>query len=118
MFRTIPFRKHQELKHKREAIRRAKQNNTIQYNNPYFWGRLRRFHSFGIPPWEDGKYVGIYSTTPTVCHKSLGLRKFGGQTRKEISNMLDALDELEELGYNRKVIKKCILRYEDIWSWD
>lgn len=99
MQRTLEFRRHQEWKHKREAYLRLKQ-----------W-------TIRVDAYENPAIVGRFSTTPQACSCSwCGCgnisRKYSGDSRKENMNTQNALDSLEELGYNEKYIKKFNKRYE------
>lgn len=104
MQRTLSFRRHQDWKHKKEALRKLKMFNFYQYNNPYYYGLDRLF----VPPIADKKAIGLLATTPKRCGKwcCSNRRDIEGVTLKEKINILNTLDEIEELGYNITVIKK------------
>lgn len=78
LHKNIPYRRHQDLRHKKEAKRRFFD----------WWGKN-----------PDPVLVGIYATTPHPC-SCLGCgneRKYSGVTLDEIRNYLDLKDELEEI---------------------
>lgn len=121
MHRTLAFRRHQDLKHKKRAKQLLKEwESYIDYNNPYFGGGiLKRILSKKPRPTEDKRLIGKIATTPTRLSRgsSINIRAFGGVSRQELNNMLDTLDELEDLGYNSKILKKATTHYEDIWNY-
>jgi len=78
MNRTKDFRRHQERKHKREAIERLKE-----------W-------SIFDETWQDPRNIGVMATTPQRCSciGCGGQRKWEGMTLDEKRNYLNLLDEL------------------------
>ena len=121
LHKNIPYRRHQDSKHKKEAVKRIKTNNSFtQYNNP-FWGSIYWKRQAPIPLWEDKVYVGIVSKTPQNCSSYCCgnvPRKFGGDSLDEIRNALTAIDSLEEVPSKPLSVKNLKTKYEDGWSWD
>ena len=102
LHKNIPYRRYQDLKHKKEAVERLKiVDGSFQYNNPFWYGgRIwKSWEKPQLPLWERGDVVGIHSTTP--CRHS-GFwsgnpRKRNQKTLGEIRNGIDLYDQLEEL---------------------
>lgn len=86
MNRTRDFRRHQDRKHKKEAIERVKQYDFYQYNNPFAKGNIGVLPA----PWKDPGFVGRFAVTPHPCSSCCGNpRRYEGDTRKEILNYYD-----------------------------
>jgi len=118
MYRTRAFRIHQTKKHKAEAVRRMKEGHMTwaQYENP-FWHAGHWWRKKETPPWEKPDVIGIMATTPSTNSRMPNVpRKYGGVTRQELFNMIDALEDIEDEKPAIKEIKG--QKYENPWSWD
>jgi hypothetical protein len=69
---------------------------------------------------EKQVIIGVRANTPQNC-SCMGCgntpREFG-VTRQEIKNSLNTLDSLEEIEYNRNIIKNLDVKYCDPWMYD
>ena len=118
--RDIPFRRHQVIKHKNRAIRYIKFYDYHQYYNPFYM-RGRLYNAINrTPAWEDPVNVGIMATTRQRCRGACcrNARADGGVTRQEYNNWLDTLDEMRDIGYNLRIVKKMSLDYVNKWYYD